>query len=140
MNRRSFLKGLIGGVATAAAARTFPFRVFSFPTEIAKPTKPTAVTLGMTWDEYERLVKAGSLGITPIGFNTSTIWTRLAPVAQSVERAPRKAEVGSSILSGGSSSKKVGWEDINWIVANRIRWRSVYRQNSASLRLLGVSL
>jgi hypothetical protein len=34
MDRRKFLSTLIGGVATAAAVRTFPFRVFSFPSEI----------------------------------------------------------------------------------------------------------
>lgn len=37
MDRRGFLKMLVGGVATAAAVRTFPFRVFSFPTEIVSP-------------------------------------------------------------------------------------------------------
>ena len=31
MERRTFLRTLIGGVAAAAAVRTFPFRVFSFP-------------------------------------------------------------------------------------------------------------
>jgi hypothetical protein len=31
MNRRKFLGRLIGGLAGAAAARTWPFRVFSFP-------------------------------------------------------------------------------------------------------------
>ena len=30
---------MVGGVATAAAVRTFPFRVFSFPTEV-KPVWP----------------------------------------------------------------------------------------------------
>ena len=34
MDRRKFLSTLIGGVAAAAAVRTFPFRVFSFPKEI----------------------------------------------------------------------------------------------------------
>jgi hypothetical protein len=34
MNRRGFLGTLVGGVAAAAAVRTFPFKVFSFPTEI----------------------------------------------------------------------------------------------------------
>lgn len=38
MNRRGFLTKLIGGVAASAAVRTFPFRVFSFPAAIAKPT------------------------------------------------------------------------------------------------------
>lgn len=31
MNRRSFFKSMVGGIATAAAVRTFPFRVLSFP-------------------------------------------------------------------------------------------------------------
>lgn len=34
MNRRAFLGSLIGGVVAASAVRTFPFRVFSFPSEI----------------------------------------------------------------------------------------------------------
>jgi hypothetical protein len=34
MNRRNFLGMMVGGVAAAAAIRTFPFRVFSFPKEI----------------------------------------------------------------------------------------------------------
>jgi hypothetical protein len=34
MDRRSFLGLLVGGVATAAAVRTWPFRVYSFSTEI----------------------------------------------------------------------------------------------------------
>jgi hypothetical protein len=33
MNRRSFLGLTFGGVAATAAVRTWPFRVFSFPTE-----------------------------------------------------------------------------------------------------------
>ena len=31
MNRRSFFRSMVGGVATAAAVRTWPLRVFSFP-------------------------------------------------------------------------------------------------------------
>jgi hypothetical protein len=34
MNRRGFLGLLIGGVAATAAVRTWPFRVYSFPTEV----------------------------------------------------------------------------------------------------------
>ena len=34
MNRRGFLQTLIGGIAATAAARTWPFRVYSFPSEI----------------------------------------------------------------------------------------------------------
>ena len=33
MDRRNFLRLMVGGVATAAAVRSFPFRVFSFPKE-----------------------------------------------------------------------------------------------------------
>lgn len=33
MERRNFLKLIVGGVAAGAAVRTWPFRVFSFPTE-----------------------------------------------------------------------------------------------------------
>jgi hypothetical protein len=34
MNRRNFLGSLVGGIATAAAVRTWPFRVYSFPSEL----------------------------------------------------------------------------------------------------------
>lgn len=37
MNRRGFLRSLVGGVAATVAVRTFPFRVYSFPTEITYP-------------------------------------------------------------------------------------------------------
>jgi len=33
MDRRNFLGIMVGGLATAAAVRSFPFRVFSFPKE-----------------------------------------------------------------------------------------------------------
>jgi hypothetical protein len=36
-SRRNFLRMLIGGVAAGAAVRTWPFRVFSFPSEIVTP-------------------------------------------------------------------------------------------------------
>jgi hypothetical protein len=34
IERRKFLTQLIGGVAAVAAVRTFPFRVYSFPSEL----------------------------------------------------------------------------------------------------------
>ena len=34
MNRRNFFRSMVGGVAAAAAVRTWPFRVYSFPTEV----------------------------------------------------------------------------------------------------------
>ena len=36
MDRRNFLRSMVGGVAAAAAVRTFPFRVFSFPNRITR--------------------------------------------------------------------------------------------------------
>jgi len=35
VERRNFLRTLVGGVAVAAAARNWPFRVYSFPSEVA---------------------------------------------------------------------------------------------------------
>jgi hypothetical protein len=49
MDRRAFLRGLVGGVATDAAVRTFPFRVFSFP---SKPSSAfSVVTHKSPWDK-----------------------------------------------------------------------------------------
>ncbi len=53
MNRRNFLRSLIGGVAAAAAVRTFPFRVFSFPKEI-KPLNVPGIAL--TRDDVRKLL------------------------------------------------------------------------------------
>jgi hypothetical protein len=47
IDRRAFLRSLIGGVAAAAAVRTWPFRVFSFPAEV----KPIPVVIGQ-WNEH----------------------------------------------------------------------------------------
>jgi hypothetical protein len=48
MNRRGFLRAMVGGLAIAAA-RTYPFRVFSFPTEI-RPAFSGGLDLGSTGD------------------------------------------------------------------------------------------
>ena len=34
MDRRNFFRSMVGGVVATAAVRTWPFRVFSFPSEI----------------------------------------------------------------------------------------------------------
>ena len=34
-NRRQFLGAMIGGLAAGAAVRTWPFRIYSFPSQIA---------------------------------------------------------------------------------------------------------
>lgn len=51
MNRRGFLRAMIGGVAAAAAVRTFPFRVFSFPKEITRA--PAGSFDGLDRGEYQ---------------------------------------------------------------------------------------
>lgn len=38
MNRREFLRTLVAGVFVIAAVRTWPFRVFSFPSTIVIPS------------------------------------------------------------------------------------------------------
>lgn len=40
MNRRGFIGFLAGGIAAEAVVRTFPFRVFSFPSEIVPAYSP----------------------------------------------------------------------------------------------------
>jgi hypothetical protein len=39
MERRNFLRMMVGGVVAGAAVRSFPFRVFSFPKEIVVPER-----------------------------------------------------------------------------------------------------
>jgi hypothetical protein len=34
LNRRNFIGKIVGGIATAAAIRTWPFRVYSFPSDV----------------------------------------------------------------------------------------------------------
>jgi hypothetical protein len=55
MNRRAFLGSLFGGVAASAAVRTWPFRVFSFPSEIVVPELPISAELyGLTTMWYSK--------------------------------------------------------------------------------------
>ena len=52
MNRRAFLSTLIGGVAAAAAVRTWPFRAYSFPSEVK--IAPIAAGGALTIEMIER--------------------------------------------------------------------------------------
>lgn len=47
MNRRGFLRGLIGGIAITASEPQWPFRIYSFPKDIVLP-KFTHVNYGLT--------------------------------------------------------------------------------------------
>lgn len=51
MNRRNFLT-LIGGVSAAAAVRTWPFRVYSFPTDIVIAKPPNIAVSVADGDSY----------------------------------------------------------------------------------------
>lgn len=68
MNRRNFLRGVVGGIAVAAAERTFPFRVYSFPAEIAKPVSGD-------WAKGNFLYTPHFL--TPVGFSIAVEYTQL---------------------------------------------------------------
>jgi hypothetical protein len=51
MNRRGFIGTLIGGIAASAAVRTWPFRVYSFP------SNPVQVDFG-----YDEIIYGGARG------------------------------------------------------------------------------
>lgn len=55
MNRRSFFKSMVGGIATAAAVRAFPFRVFSFPSEV-KIAPPVSISFIRQYDILQNRV------------------------------------------------------------------------------------
>lgn len=42
-DRRAFLRSMVGGIAVAAASRTWPFRVYSFPTNISIASEISAL-------------------------------------------------------------------------------------------------
>lgn len=66
MDRRKFLSTLIGGVAAAAAVRTFPFRVFSFPKEVVPFPD---------FRRIDQIIIENWWKIQPFGFATAAEWT-----------------------------------------------------------------
>lgn len=61
IDRRSFLKDMVAGMAITSAVRQWPFRVYSFPPEVK--TVPLTLHEGYSWwDSYE--IKKGSLLLT----------------------------------------------------------------------------
>lgn len=48
MDRRNFLRSLVGGVAATAAVRTWPFRIYSFPSQVVTPS----VVPNYLWKTY----------------------------------------------------------------------------------------
>jgi hypothetical protein len=71
--RRQFLGLMVGGVAAAAAIRTWPFRVYSFPSQ---PIMPPYVWLDMnTWERLEKILDRPCLVKVEWGImNPSRAW------------------------------------------------------------------
>lgn len=85
MDRRGFLKLLIGGVATTAAVRTFPFRVYSFPTELAAPW-PILVAPGWGYTDAQALFLSSD-GVYRIFSGAAPGWKK---VSQEIDIAKAK--------------------------------------------------
>lgn len=73
MNRRNFLQMMVGGVVATAAVRSFPFRVFSFPTKITVPEFMCYPETDPVWDRvtmtktFVYLDKSGVWEIDSVG-------------------------------------------------------------------------
>jgi hypothetical protein len=52
MNRRSFFGLMVGGVATAATVRTFPFRVYSFASKVEPIADEVWARFGGTMHQF----------------------------------------------------------------------------------------
>lgn len=82
MNRRSFISLLAGGIAAGAAVRTFPFRVYSFPSDIVpaplKWTPSTAYEVGDLVAFNEVTYKYITRGISPNIFTPSPLFLGMA--------------------------------------------------------------
>jgi hypothetical protein len=75
LTRRGFLGLAIGGVAAAAAVRAFPFRTYSFPSEIQRASvteillvqqQNFKIIFDPTIEAYARCVLAGTVINSPI--------------------------------------------------------------------------
>lgn len=77
MDRRNFLRTLVGGVAGAAAVRTWPFRVYSFPSEVVIPNLPYVVSRFAPKDAIYVLTPAMLKRAHDLLRSTSGAWTVL---------------------------------------------------------------
>jgi hypothetical protein len=88
-NRRQFLSTLIGGVAAGAAVRSFPFRVFSFPTEIQTNNENYIKWSDGAWadDAWLNPLTPELVNASGFGFNLPVEGTIECIVALYMERA-----------------------------------------------------
>ena len=70
MNRRSFLSTLVGGVAVAAAQRAWPFRVYSFGSEVKPPLalelENVREQIPLIWPLYMRTKRGGVVPVNSV--------------------------------------------------------------------------
>jgi len=76
VNRRNFLRTMIGGGAATVAVRTFPFRVFSFPAE-NPPFKVSAQELRDSLKEFHKHIDSFVLGSRPFAIGDEVTLTGL---------------------------------------------------------------
>jgi hypothetical protein len=66
VNRRSFLNLTVGGIAAAAAVRTWPFRVYSFPSDIKLLSLPFQVGDWVQFEEDAEVMRLVALSKKPV--------------------------------------------------------------------------
>lgn len=85
MNRRGFIGMLIGGIAAAAAVRTWPFRIYSFPAEVKAPSpllQCVALQLEKVREQLPRLYENDQILISRfeqeggLGLGSGTTWKK----------------------------------------------------------------
>ena len=91
MNRRNFLGFLVGGLATAAAVRTFPFRVFSFPKEIKLAN---AADYGVFWEDWQGWGVGNS---APFFLHGIPYWADVPPSVGTFSRIARRVTPAESL-------------------------------------------
>ena len=132
MDRRSFFKSMVGGVAVAAAVRTWPYRVFSFPTEIIPATLPaTSIRFIKAYDvmqdkmisRFDVLYGWGHELLLPRGVDTASSITAKGNEPLSLETiqafALRHAQgkLPLDLIAQKIPNKEQGWVQKGWDIS-----------------------
>jgi hypothetical protein len=83
MDRRGFLATLIGGIAATAAVRTWPFRVYSFPTDIVR-VDPYKLPESMLDQLNAMTIKYLNPSIADHIFSPSPMWKHFAQSGEGI--------------------------------------------------------
>lgn len=105
MNRRSFLRNLlVGGIATTAAVREWPFRVFSFPSyplEVHNLSKHPSLMVFQGWRRYDGIVKVSLELLQDSAFDFDSYMKNcFVPRIEQERRGPRSADWNLERRSG----------------------------------------